>query len=481
MPELRASGALHASDAAQAPNRAPWVGVESGDDLVDQASHSASPETQGLSVRHNFAWTLAGNITYAACQWAVIVLLAKLGNTEMVGRFALALAVAYPITYIAHLQLRVIYVTDLRGKYPANEMLGLRLALSVLAIAILLATCAVAKYNAATTLVILIVGIAQLADCISENYFAIAQRHERMDRIARSQMIRSLLSLTFVATILYFTRSLLWAVCGYVFGRIIILLTYDAGQGTFALGANLRRHLSYFERIVPRWNLRKQLDMAWVALPLGVVSVLGSLNSNMPRYFIEKSLGPSDLGIYSALTYIPSASLLIASALGYAVFARLSKLFFTGDLKGFKIVLAKACGVCLGLGIFGLLCGAVIGRQVLEVLYRPEYAEHVDLLVWLLGVGAVGCVASCLGCAMSAASQFKIQVPLFIVVTGSAFAASAVLIPRLGLKGAALAALASMSVQLLGTSYVIYRAIEKRARTQDPTIAVVGEPALESQ
>jgi O-antigen/teichoic acid export membrane protein len=442
---------------------------------------SAAPSVRALSVRHNFAWTLAGNVTYALSQWLVIVLLAKLGNAEMVGRFALALAVAYPITYIAHLQLRVVFVTDQESKYPAGEVLGLRLMLAALAMVILLATCKIAGYSAQTTVVILIIGVAQLIDCLSENYFAISQKHERMDRIAKSQIFRSTLSLTLVTLALHFTHSLMWGVLGYVISRSTILLTYDSSRGTLALAGPRQAKEGFFERIHPYWNLRKQLGMAWIALPLGAVTVLGSLNGNMPRYFIEKTFGPADLGIFSALNYIPIAAVMVCTALGYAAFARLSKLYFAGDLAGFKTVLGKAVAVCGGMGLAGLLGSAVLGRQILTILYRPQYAEHVDLLLWLMAVGAVGCVASCLGCAMSAAGQFRQQVPLFIVVTGSSFVACYFLIPRRGLQGAALAALVSMCVQLIGTIFIVHRALQKRARALRPAVAISIEPALESQ
>jgi len=458
------------------------LGLERTPDAIELGTgvSSGSP-LRGLSVRHNFAWTLAGNVTYALSQWLVIVLLAKLGNAEMVGRFALALAVAYPVTYIAHLQLRVVFVTDQESKYPAGDVLGLRLMLAALAMVILLATCKIAGYGSQTTAVILIVGVAQLIDCLSENYFAISQKHERMDRIAKSQILRSTLSLTLVTLALHFTHSLMWGVLGYVISRSTILLTYDSARGTLALAGPRQAKEGFFERIHPYWNLRKQLGMAWIALPLGAVTVLGSLNGNMPRYFIEKTFGPADLGIFSALNYIPIAAVMVCTALGYAAFARLSKLYFAGDLAGFKSVLGKAVAVCGGMGLAGLLGSAVLGRQILTILYRPQYAEHVDLLLWLMAVGAVGCVASCLGCAMSAAGQFRQQVPLFIVVTGSSFVACYFLIPWRGLQGAALAALVSMCVQLIGTIFIVYRALQKRARALRPPVAISIEPALESQ
>ena len=435
---------------------------------------------EGLSVRHNFAWTLAGNSTFALCQWGIIVLLAKLGSADMVGQFALAVAVAFPITFIANLQLRVIFVTDLQGKYPTSQMLGLRLILSAIAVIGVLLACGIAHYGAAMTRIVVAVAAAQLIDCLSENYYAVAQRRERMDRIARSQMIRSIVSLVALTITVFYTHNVFWGVVAYAAARCLVLLTFDAGQGTFSQRDSSTPNLTYSERIRPRWNLSNQLGMAWTALPLGAVSVLGSLNGNMSRYFIQHSLGAHELGIFSALNYIPAGTLMVATALGYAVFARLSKLYFTGDLAGYKSVLMKATAVCAGLGVAGLFGSAVLGKQVLSILYRPEYAERIDLLMWLMAVGAVGCVASCLGCAMSAASQFRVQVPLFLIVTASSFIACYFLVPTRGLYGAALAALISMCVQLVGTALVIHRALIKRAQELSGDLGATVESAFES-
>lgn len=49
------------------------------------------------SLRSGFAWTLAGNGLYALSQWAVLSLLAKLGGRQMLGEYALAVAVTAPV------------------------------------------------------------------------------------------------------------------------------------------------------------------------------------------------------------------------------------------------------------------------------------------------------------------------------------------------------------------------------------------------
>jgi O-antigen/teichoic acid export membrane protein len=422
------------------------------------------------SLKVSFIWTLAGSVTYAASQWALIILFAKLGTASLVGQYAFAIAVAYPMSLLANLQLRVVFVNDLAGRFPFNRMLGVRYALALSAWVVLLLICVLSRSTAKTTVLVLIVGTALLMDTLSESYYSILQKYERMDRIARSQIGKSLLSFTSCAVILYFTHNLTYAVCGMLLGRVLVLIAYDSAAETFRIGkinSQGREELPNFyrlsERFRPRWNFKSQFQMVWLALPLGIVSALVSFNGNIPRYVIEHFLGPRDLGIYSALNYIPQAATMIAMALGNVTFARLSKFHFTGDIRGFRGLLRKNVLLCAGLGALALLVAATAGPTIIRILYRPEYAEHSDLLMWLVATGAVVCLASAVGCAMSAASQFFPQIPLFVVVGAVSAGGAFALVPRFGLQGAAMASLAAITVQFWGAYYIVARALKTRS------------------
>jgi len=63
-------------------------------------------------LRADFTWVLAGNIVYSACQWAIVVALAKLGSPEQVGEYALGMAISAPIVLFASLQLRALLASD---------------------------------------------------------------------------------------------------------------------------------------------------------------------------------------------------------------------------------------------------------------------------------------------------------------------------------------------------------------------------------
>jgi O-antigen/teichoic acid export membrane protein len=421
------------------------------------------------SLTVSFIWTLAGSISYSGSQWAMIVLFAKLGNPAMVGQYAFAAAVAYPVSLVANLQLRAVFVNDRAGRYPFRRMLGARYLLTAVAWMVLPFICLCMRATGQTTGLILLVGTGMLIDSLSESYYSLLQKCERMDRVGRSQIFKGALCLALATGALYLTHSVLYAVCGVLFGRLLVLMFYDTGRETFEIGrisseikGEPSTSGSFLRRFPAQWDLKLQWEMIWIALPLGAVSVIASFNLGIPRYVIEHYLGTRELGIYSALSYLPYAAVLFSSALGYVGYARLGKLYFDRDIRGFRLLLGRMVAIAAGIGILGLILSTFAGKPILRLLYRPEYAEQSNLLLWLVGAAGLACVSSCVGVAMTAASQFRPQIPLALVVGMVSAIGALALVPRMGLYGAAIATIVSLSIQIAGTYWLVDRALRRR-------------------
>ena len=56
-----------------------------------------------VKLRVNVLWSLGGTVVYSLCQLGILVVLAKLGTHEMIGQFALGLAIASPVMICAGL------------------------------------------------------------------------------------------------------------------------------------------------------------------------------------------------------------------------------------------------------------------------------------------------------------------------------------------------------------------------------------------
>lgn len=420
-----------------------------------------------LTLLSNFSWTFAGNTVYVTCQWGMLVLLTKLGTPEMVGQYALGLAVTAPVLMFTNLQLRSIQVSDVKREFVFGDYLGLRLIGGGVALLFILGIILIAKYRWETSLVILIIGISKIAESISDIFFGLIQKHERMDLIARSLMIKGLLSLLMLSIGLFLTGSVWGGAIGVAIAWTLVLVFYDIRNGVMILkyypqtweGTVIEEPIAI--ALQPHWHIKSLRKLVWLALPMGFVMMLSSLNTNIPRYFIEQYLGERELGIFSALAYLMVAGNMVVNALAESTFPRMSKYYAIGNRFAFSALLLKLVGIGVLLGTTAILVALIAGREILSFVYRSDYAEYKDLFVWLMGVAAISFVSSFLGNAMTAARYFRIQMPLLLLVTATSAIVSLWLIPIKGLQGAAIALVCSALVQFAFSSGVIFHSLYK--------------------
>ena len=234
-------------------------------------------------------------------------------------------------------------------------------------------------------------------------------------------------------------------------GRLIL---QNVGEAAGAPNAGLR----------PNWEPRVLVRLAVVALPLGIVMLLISLKSNIPRYFIEQDGGVT-ISV-SSLRWRICLSPAIRSCrrLAEATEPRLAQYYAGGKTRRFCGLVLKLTAIVAVLGVAGLGITLIAGRTILTMLYRPEYAEHLSVFVWLVAGAGLGYVASVLGYTITAARYFRIQVPLFMLVMGAAWLTCKWLIPTSGLLGAAIALNIAAVVQIVGSLAIIGLAVRRLVR-----------------
>jgi O-antigen/teichoic acid export membrane protein len=421
-----------------------------------------------LSLRKNFIWNFAGNVIYAGCQWGMVVLLAKLTSPEMVGRFALGLAVTAPIILFSQLQLRAVQATDAKDRYDFEHYLALRLVTTGLALLVIAAVVGWGGYGWNTALVILAVGLSKAFESVSDVFYGLMQRHERMDRIARSRILKGSLSLAAMGIVVWISGNVFWGVLAMAVVWGVLLMTYDLCNAQATLldfRADREGQAAKRNPLWPAFDLRSLLQLAWLALPLGVAGAFLSLITNIPRYFIEKFRGEAELGIFAALAYLIVAGNTLVAAMGQSVVPRLAENYANGDIKRFKRLMLNLLGMGALIGGGGVVVAALAGRQILSLLYRPEYAANNAVFIVLMCAGGLAYMSSFLGCGLTATRRFQIIVVPYVLIAGASLLPCALLIPRYGLMGAALTAVATNLTSLI-VLYILLSQILRRTHAK---------------
>ena len=412
-------------------------------------------------LRTMFAWTLAGNVIYAACQWGMISVLAKTGTPVAVGQFALALAITAPVFMLTNLFLRGIQATDARNEFSFGEYFTLRTIGTVVGLAAIALILLFYRRDTIAWGVVLFVAVAKSVESFTDVIAGLLQKHERLDQVAISMTLKGLSSLLAFSLAFYYWHSLVCAAAAMAITWTVVFLSYDVRVA----GALLQTGDRYFT-----WNRDALIKLTKLAAPVGIVMGLVSLNASIPRYAVEHYRGSGELGIFAALAYLVVVVNLIVNALGQSAIARLSRSFAEGDLRHFRIVLERMSFIGLGVAALGMAFGLAFGSMVLRLVYGPVYASHLDLLLMLIGISGVTAVASFLGYGMSAARQFREQLPVTIVSVATCAVAAYLLTPGWGLMGAAVAILLSVVAQIVG-SFCVLRAAFHQAGALAETAA----------
>ncbi|UCC29054.1 MAG: oligosaccharide flippase family protein [Phycisphaerales bacterium] len=388
-----------------------------------------------LSLRANFRWTFAGNVVNGASQWGMLAVLARLGSAEMVGQFVLGLAISAPVMAMTMLQLRAVQVTDARGEFGFRDYFGTRISWTLVGVAVIAACAWVGEFDAVTTWVILGVGLTKGVDSVTDIVRGLFQRHERMDYSGTSLMLKGPGALVAMTLLLWWTGNIVAAVAGMAIVWLVSFVAYDLVRAGRLL-AERRVLTGETQQLVPRFAWPTMARLSWIALPLGIVMALISLQTNIPRYVLQGYAGTELLGYFGALAYPIVAALLITGALGQSASPRLAR-YYLNDLAAFRALLRKLLWLALAVGGLFVVGAAILGGPILALLYGPDYAQYHREFVVVAIAGAIQLVASAWGYGLTAARYFRTQVALVVLSCLATTVAAFILVPGGGVMGAA--------------------------------------------
>lgn len=414
----------------------------------------------------SFAWIMAGNATYTLCQWAIIVLVAKLSTPEVVGSYAWGLAITAPVMLFCNLQLRALQATDAAGVHPFSAYFALRVLTTGVALLTVVAIVLVLRRPLDTVLVTLAVAAVKAVDNISDITYGLMMRHERMRDVGLSYIVRGLLSVTIVGLSFALTRSLALAVSLMAITSLAVLALLDWRNTLRTLGVHgggPGLALSLVQA-----PARELAGLAWLGLPLGAASLLMSWHAAVPIYFLEAHHGLAAVGLFASLSYLALGLRLPVEALAHAASPRVGRLLLE-DPRRARRLLTLMVAMGGGFGLAGMLGSAALGSQVLALFYQPDYARHPDVLVLLMASSAVYAVCGILGVALTAARYTWLQLVILSVSLLANVALSSTFIPVHELRGAAWGSLGGSFVWVLAAWGAVFARRPSR-QTQVPLV-----------
>ena len=381
------------------------------------------------SLKINISWTLAGNLAFSAAQWLVIILITKLLGITELGHYAYGLALVSPLFLFTNLSLRSIQSTDTHNKYSFTDFFVFRCFSLFIACTACVLFIYFSNIESKQSMVIALLAVLKVSESLSEVYFGMFQKNERMDLISRSLITRSVLSILFATLSLLFYKQVELAIASLIIAYTLVLVFHDS------------RLLGLVVRIQPSKLVNKFRSKFYVllitTLPLGVTVAVNVLYQSIPRFLIEQHHGASALGVFAGVSYFIVIGSTVVNAIGQSSLPRLARYIQQHNGPQFISLLVRLIVLSGGIGLAGVFFAYLFADPFLAIVYSKDFIGQRQLFVVIMLMAAVVYISGILGCALTAMQQFKCQAYISTICVVFLAALSIFYIPEYAALGAA--------------------------------------------
>lgn len=385
-------------------------------------------------------WLVGGNFIFAFSQWVILIFFARMTNQENLGQYALALAIVTPIFAVGNLQLRPLYILDVNSeqKYTYTHFYYLRLICSFIALACCLV---LGLFFNVSILVLLLVGLLKFFESYSDIIYAYYNAHDQTQLISKSLFLKGTFSVLAVAVGLYlfdfYTVLIL-----FLFVYLVVWLFVD----------NV-----YIQKTQEIKKMSLDLEIMKSAIPMGISLGIVTLQSNIPRLFLDQYASIEAVGIFTVLSYFIIVGSIFINSICQYLSPRLTHAW-NHNRAYFKKLLSMALLVAGGLGLIAIFLSYFMGEFVLNLVYGAEYVAYTDAFVLTMVAGFILYLATVLGYTLTAIGFIKQQVYLFSIVLIFSVLVSYLFIPEYGIIGGIYTLIVSYLVQcVLSLLVVLFR------------------------
>lgn len=383
-------------------------------------------------------WLVGGNFVFAFSQWVILIFFARMTNQENLGQYALALAIVTPIFAVGNLQLRPLYILDVNSeqKYTYTNFYYLRLICSFIALACCLI---LGLFFNVSILVLLLVGLLKFFESYSDIIYAYYNAHDQTKLISKSLFLKGTLSVLAVAVGLYLF-DFYTALILFLFVYLIVWLFID----------NV-----YIQKTQEIKKMSLDLGIMKSAIPMGISLGIVTLQSNIPRLFLDQYASIEAVGIFTVLSYFIIVGSIFINSICQYLSPRLTHAW-NHNRAYFKKLLSMALLVAGGLGLIAIFLSYFMGEFVLNLVYGAQYVAYADAFVLTMVAGFILYLATVLGYTLTAIGFIKQQVYLFSIVLIFSVLVSYLCIPEYGIIGGIYTLMVSYLVQCVLSLLVVF-------------------------
>lgn len=412
-------------------------------------------EYESHSATRDYVWNTIGTTVWGMSLPILSIVASQLAGAEQAGMFSMAFATGMLLMYAANYGVRNFQVSDIDETHAFSSYQIQRWSSTAMALVLGILYCTIRDYQPYMATICFGVYLFKLVDGAADVYEGRLQQADKLYLAGISQTIRSVAVFLVFTVLLFVMRDIAVASVGMGIAAVasLVLVTIPLAL----LETEKSRH----------WRFEEVIDLFRQCFPLFAALFLFNLIETMPKLVMEGAL-PYDNQLYFNALYFPSQSIQIIIGFIYKPqLVRLSNIWANPrKRRRFDLiilaVMAVIVAVTAGVGVFM----ATIGIPLTGFLYGVDFEQFRFLCYRMVVAGGVIAAIDFLYAIVTVLRRQGEVMRLYLVAFAAVTLSSLVLVNLIGLAGAVVSYLASMTLllALLVWEYIRIRQAIRRER-----------------
>ncbi len=394
------------------------------------------------TVAQNTSFLTIASVLQKVISFFYFIFVARIVGVENTGVYFFAISFTTIFTVVADFGLGPVLTREAarfpdRSESYFNTAFWTKIMFGLMAYLLIILFANLLRYPESTKIFIYISGITMFFDTLATTFNSIFRARKNLiyeSIIVISAQFGTLLIGTFA---LLNHRPLYWLILAYTIPSIINCLF---------MKEMVKRKLGLHIQLM--WNSEVFKIFIVTALPFALAGIIGRLYSYSDSLLMSKLLTAKELGWWSVPYKISFAFQFIPIALSASIYPVFSSLFL-GDKTGIGPLFEKSWRYLFTV-VFPVSLGLIaVADPVIHKVFGQEYGPSVaPLRILLIGM-IFGFLSFITGALLNAINRQKIQTSLMGLALAVNILLNIILIPKLGINGAAISAMVSNFVLCL--------------------------------
>lgn len=323
--------------------------------------------------KKNFIWNAIGVFTISLTTFIYSFVLTRFCSLSITGIWSYAFALACTLVTFASFGGRTFQVTDAKNELPTYTYISSRYFTVGIFILFLIIYLYIKDLNIEKFLIILLVCIFKFFEELSDVYYGILQRHDKLYIVGQSMFFKSIVNILLFLMSIILSKSLLLAVILLLINNFIFFLFFD-------------RRLAIKEEKIKR-EIKKEYYKKYFKnnLIICLILFLSTYLVNCPKYFIASLLSDEIQGIFNILILPATALTLIGTFLTNPILVDISNNYKTGKIKRIKRISINIIFIILLFGFVGLIFAYFLGIPLYQWILKFDlslYLKDLIIIIW---------------------------------------------------------------------------------------------------